>query len=71
MANCRACNREIVWATNPVTGKKVPLDASPVVTYQLQDGSDGKEAIMDEEKSYISHFLTCPSADRFSKGKKK
>lgn len=76
-ARCKGCGREIVWGRT-VEGKTIPLDpAAPV--YQLSETANGPNgevlyvALMDSEARrtvgvgvMVSHFSTCPAADRFS-----
>ena len=62
------CGQEIVFAINPETGKRNPMVL--VQTYRLREAGDAP-LLQKGEKLYISHFLTCPLADKFSKGKKK
>jgi hypothetical protein len=76
---CTGCGRPIVWATNTLTGKPIPLD--PVAaTYDIHvpvEGSqeapvairaNGKQ-MMDKpgtRLTLVSHFATCPKAHEFS-----
>ncbi len=67
---CRGCGNPIIWAQNPDTGKKVPLDAKAIV-YDVTYHENGGEVIVTRSmQSYVSHFNTCPKANDFSKGKK-
>lgn len=50
---CKSCKRPIVWLRT-TSGKSMPADASSV-------GPD--DAVFDRTK-HISHFATCPNADK-------
>lgn len=71
MSRCRSCDAPVLWART-VTGKLIPLDTEP------SDGGnlvldDGRALIYDHTTSnemfapplYVSHFATCPQADRW------
>ncbi len=66
---CRGCGKPIIWAVTE-EGKKIPLDPRPPV-YLMQivlkdDIATGVNAVRDERYA-VSHFATCPDANRFSK----
>lgn len=70
MSTCKGCGAEIVWATNPATGKKVPLDAKST-RFIYRHVSEKEECLQeDDDELFVSHFLTCKRADRFSGGGK-
>ena len=90
MANCRACKKEIYWLRLAPTDKNPnpksnPIDAAPhpdgtlVIDrhreiYRFATGNEKETAKLNGKKLYISHFETCPNADRFrssSESKKK
>lgn len=72
LAHCRSCEEPIVWAVT-TNGKKMPVDADPVVAqrgFRLTDLRDDEPPIAsftttpgDGERLYQSHFSTCPNAD--------
>ena len=80
MAKCKGCGAEIIWIkTN--TGKSMPCDPA-MVTYWEKPKALGKVVTPNGEilscvfegelekatgAGYISHFSTCPKADRFKK----
>ena len=69
-STCKGCGAAIIWALNPSTGKRVPLDAKALV-YETWDGKDGPEcapttADGSEKEHFVSHFLTCPKVNDFS-----
>jgi hypothetical protein len=75
MASCRSCNAPIIWAISERSGKPIPLDAAPVAdghgrfaiirgvarAYIAEDARLGRDR-------YVSHFSTCPDAERFRRG---
>jgi hypothetical protein len=68
MPRCRGCGKEIEWGTTP-DGKRVPLDPSPPVYRVVARGEGGLKVERDRE-AMVSHFSTCPDANRFSASKK-
>ncbi len=80
MAKCRSCGAEILFIKT-AGGKMTPVNAEPVrFNYQL--GAKGRVVTGNgevlpadiredgEERGWISHFSTCPDADKFRKGKR-
>lgn len=70
-AVCKGCGRPIIWATNPATGKRVPIDPTPV-SYHVYETKGGEiECIPvdcpDGDVIGVNHFSTCPSANGFNK----
>jgi hypothetical protein len=81
MANCRACGKEICWLRLSPTDRnpnpKVnPIDAAPhpegnlvidrgLELYRFATGNEKELQKFHGKKLYISHFQTCPNADRF------
>lgn len=70
---CRSCSRQVIWATT-LAGKKMPVDPDPdpagtvilslrgnVVMARMRKAG---EALALGERSRVSHFKTCPSADQ-------
>lgn len=80
---CRACGAEIMFIKS-VAGKTIPVNPEEVAYEQKAGGSlkvvtpNGEvisgELPVDPQKAtgigYISHFATCPEADRFRKARK-
>ena len=58
---CRSCSAEIVWAK--IGDTKIPLNYRRVRAYRESDG--GHREI--DGLVRISHFLTCPEANKWSK----
>lgn len=75
MSKCRDCQKDIVWAISPA-GKRIPLEK--VVVYEPEPATDDVEMLdlalslaapkvrKIDGNTYISHFLTCPGANKFS-----
>ena len=74
MARCKGCGAEIIWIKTK-RGKSMPVDEKPVPYYKgtkdkivTEDGDviscdlNGTEFL---GFGYVSHFVTCPKADRF------
>lgn len=78
MSRCRGCGAEIIWIKT-VGGRAMPCDPGPVLYRELRTGGmkimtrDGRvlraQMCNDEDKAdgigYISHFSTCPEAEKF------
>ncbi len=71
MSACRGCGKEIVWAGTK-DGKKIPLDPRPPVfrVYPFIQGGQA-EAERVGDNFMVSHFATCPQANKFSASNKK
>ena len=82
-SSCRACGATITFIKTQA-GKTMPVDANAVSfvaggseLFVLPDGSTAHgtrceygKGDQTEQIGYISHFATCPSADRFRKPRK-
>lgn len=80
---CRSCGAVIEWVRSERSGKWIPLDIDPVDegTIQLdyqQSGARWAKFLNIEEAAelravdpdvelYVSHFATCPNADKHRK----
>lgn len=76
IANCRSCERRIIWVESDRSGKPMPLDPEPVpfgnirVIERPGQNRVGRVLTLDElalidetdELLYLSHFATCPNA---------
>lgn len=72
---CRSCRAPIVWAVT-ADGKRMPLDAVPAAdgnlaarrmpdgTLQVRVLTADLPDVADSERPAISHFASCPDADR-------
>lgn len=69
---CKGCGNPIVWAVNPATGKRVPLDPKAPI-YRVVELPNGEcEALRESDgELMVSHFSTCPKANDFSGGGKR
>jgi len=56
VSKCRSCQAYIVWMKTEA-GKNIPVDADSV--------EEGDELFVPGE--HVSHFSTCPDADRWRK----
>lgn len=57
-SKCRACGASIHWLKTS-TGRTMPVDSATVVEADTHF----------ESPRHVSHFATCPEADRFRKKK--
>jgi len=62
---CRGCGKEIIWGENADTGRPVPLDPTPPV-YHVVELPNGKVMAHRDKHSMVTHFATCPDANKFS-----
>jgi hypothetical protein len=73
LAHCKSCDAPVIWAVT-VNGKRMPVDADPVVAargFRLDDEVEGETPLAvfvqtpaRHERLYVSHFSTCPNADQ-------
>ena len=71
-SRCKGCGREIVFARNMESTALVPLELGKHLYREIAGEVEGDmmvEKIKDEE-IFLSHFLTCKKADRFSSSNK-
>lgn len=79
MSRCRSCGAEIIWIRTK-KGRNMPCDPEPVhyrkqvhgqegmITLVTPDGDVivGQKSYDDSDQTgYISHFATCPDANKF------
>ena len=74
VSKCRACGARILWIRT-AKGKAMPCDPDRVrfrpaggpETFVMPDGKvqRGKRGASGGAVGYVSHFATCPRADRF------
>lgn len=62
MPKCKGCGQEIKWV-EMATGKKMPVDAKPVVMIQIKGG------VGQAVSFYKPHWATCPNAKDFKREK--
>lgn len=69
VGTCSGCGAAIVWVVTRA-GKRMPVDAKPEKRVVLDDvhatGEPPQAQVVD---TYVSHFATCPKAQRFRKPK--
>lgn len=74
-STCKGCGAPITWAKTR-DGKNLPLQKCPVyeIDWSRNDETEGPfagsyqaHALKIERETYVSHFLTCPKANDFSK----
>lgn len=63
MSVCKSCGAPIMWRTNRITGKKVPVDAKPVEggNVKLISATDVIVAAKGSG-THVLHFVACPDA---------
>lgn len=74
MPNCRSCGAPVRWVETS-KGKKMPIDINPNpngnvilidgVAHYVKD--DPFEKPEETAKRYVSHFATCPNAQKHRK----
>jgi len=57
MARCRSCQQQIVFLKT-ASGKNMPVD------YSGQAMDDQRDHVLFDGKRHVSHFSTCPEADK-------
>lgn len=84
MSACRSCGERIIFAHVTTTGKAMPLDPEPNLTkgnVRVTFGGPKPQATVlgkrDAEAAraagdtlYLSHFVNCPQANRYRKGRR-
>jgi hypothetical protein len=69
-STCEGCGADIIWIKDQ-KGTRVPLTKRRVRAYMVDgaahpfymENSNGEPVLI-----HVSHFITCPDADKFSKG---
>lgn len=74
-ATCKGCGRSIIFAMLKKTDgddfgwTPVPLDPrAPVYVVKIDEA--GRQVCERSEDACVSHFATCPEANRFSRSRK-
>jgi hypothetical protein len=67
-ATCRSCGADIIWVVS-TNGKRMPLDALAQMRFVLSSAGDGTPPEAQLRETYVSHFSTCPNADKHRKAK--
>jgi len=61
-SQCRSCQAPMVWLKTR-SGKKCPVDLSSM------EQAINKDKIIFDPQTMISHFATCPDAEKYRKTK--
>ena len=78
MARCKGCGQEIIWVKSK-SGKSIPCDPKMIPYKAKKTGhlrvvtpsGEVVSAVLSDsiliatDYGYVSHFATCPQADRF------
>lgn len=68
---CKGCGREIVFAKT-AEGKTIPLERRTTGAYRITSALNDQKVTCERVGDvWISHFVTCPDANRFSGRHKK
>jgi hypothetical protein len=59
---CRSCSADVLWVVTE-NGTPMPLDFEPVRRFVIDSGVTPMRA--RQRNTYVSHFSTCPQADRW------
>ena len=63
---CKGCGAKVRWVKT-ANGNRMPLDLEPVATNVMVEFMG---SFVLAPKAFVSHFATCPQADKFrGKGK--
>lgn len=60
---CKSCGTELIWVLTSA-GKATPVDAKPTRVALLKRLDDGQLKIEDAIEGHVSHWATCPHADK-------
>lgn len=63
VGNCKSCGKTIVWMKT-VQGKNMPVD---MTEHALEDAQAGE---LFNHEEHVSHFSTCPAADKHREARK-
>ena len=70
MPECKSCGRAILWGKK-ADGKAHPVEAVNPSTGNVRFNPDGTLVFGAKGSGhYVSHFATCPEADRWRNGKR-
>lgn len=65
MPYCKSCGKKIMWVKTE-EGRNMPIDYDPELEHLFADG----HPVEFDYDSMVSHFATCPEADKWRKNKK-
>lgn len=63
---CKECGCPLIFVMGP-NGKTLPLDKRSPVFHIIKDLT-GNDVVERLPGAYVTHFCTCPSAAKFSRG---
>ena len=63
---CKGCGRAVIFAKDE-NGTNQILDAVAPVYSTDTTFSDGTITVARDREAYVSHFVTCPKGEQFSK----
>ena len=66
-ARCRGCGAKILWAKKTDGSGAVPLNPNKTTVF-IESEVPGHDGLVFTATGHMSHFVTCPKADRFRKG---
>lgn len=74
MAKCRSCGAEIEFIEGP-SGRPIPAQKVTAIYVEEEDAQGKRKLIKVSVPDvgplyWISHFQTCPQADRWSRGRR-
>jgi hypothetical protein len=61
---CKSCSAHVLWVVTE-SGARMPLDAEPERRFVVDSGTNPMRARV--RNTYVSHFATCPNAERWRK----
>jgi len=66
---CASCQAAIEWVRSPY-GKRMPLDLGLQLDGNLVVDAEGVAYVTNDRPARRSHFVTCPQAGDWRKGRK-
>ena len=61
---CKACGKEIIFLRT-AKGRNMPTDWESLPSADQRNASEGIPPMFDAKRGHISHFATCPKAEKF------
>lgn len=73
MPKCRSCKAEIEFIEGP-SGRPIPAQKVTAIYVEEEDGQGKRKLVRASVPDagpifWVSHFQTCPEAERFSRGR--
>ena len=63
-STCRGCGARIVWGLTKKNGKAVPMDPPEKRYVNVGTGTTASPEV-EIQRTWLSHFATCPKRDDF------